>query len=240
MFDNFTQQHEYALFAGPLGCFIVWRRMAYFGDTMAHSALLGVGLGFLLGVNLTVGVMAVTLSIALILVALQRWGHVATDTLLGILSHSALSLGLVLIGLLWRSVRREVELERQHRNFLSAVTHELKSPLASMRLALETVASGRASPEAGKRFLGNAIEVLPPAKGLIEIATRDTAKGIEATVQDNGPGINGDHETRIFDPFFTTKAEGTGLGLHICRDIVQEAGGVLELRATAAPPSRGA
>jgi len=52
---------------------------------------------------------------------------------------------LVVIGLLWRSVRREVELERQHRNFLSAITHELKSPLAAMRLALETVTGGRAT-----------------------------------------------------------------------------------------------
>ena len=89
-----------ALLAGPLGCFIVWRRMAYFGDTMAHSALLGVALGFLLGIDLILGVICVTFSIALLLIALQRKGHVSTDTLLGILSHSALSLGLVLIGLM--------------------------------------------------------------------------------------------------------------------------------------------
>jgi ABC-type Mn2+/Zn2+ transport system permease subunit len=43
-----------AVLAGPLGCFIVWRRMAYFGDTMAHSGLLGVALGFLLGIDLTI------------------------------------------------------------------------------------------------------------------------------------------------------------------------------------------
>ena len=89
-----------ALAAGPVGCFIVWRRMAYFGDTMAHSALLGVGLGFLIGIDPTVGVLVVSLGIALLLVALQRTGRVATDTLLGILSHSALSIGLVLIGLM--------------------------------------------------------------------------------------------------------------------------------------------
>ena len=94
-----------ALAAGPMGCFIVWRRMAYFGDTMAHSALLGVGLGFLIGVDPTWGVLAVSLGVALLLVALQRTGRVATDTLLGILSHSALSIGLVLIGLMtWLNV----------------------------------------------------------------------------------------------------------------------------------------
>lgn len=89
-----------AAVAAPLGCFIVWRRMAYFGDTMAHSALLGVALGFLLGINLTVGVVAVTFMIAIALVLLQHKGRVSGDTLLGILSHSALSLGLVLIGLM--------------------------------------------------------------------------------------------------------------------------------------------
>ena len=89
-----------ALAAGPLGCFVVWRRMAYFGDAMAHSALLGVGLGFLLGIDLTLGVMAVTLALALTLVALQQQDRVATDTLLGILSHAALSLGLVLLALM--------------------------------------------------------------------------------------------------------------------------------------------
>jgi zinc transport system permease protein len=94
-----------ALAAGPMGCFIVWRRMAYFGDTMAHSALLGVGLGFLIGVDPTWGVLVVSLGVALILVALQRTGRVATDTLLGILSHSALSIGLVLIGLMtWLNI----------------------------------------------------------------------------------------------------------------------------------------
>jgi signal transduction histidine kinase len=84
---------------------------------------------------------------------------------------------LVLIGLLWRSVRREVELERQHRNFLSAVTHELKSPLASMRLALETMASGRASPEAGKRFLGNAIEDVERLEDMVEKVLEATRYG---------------------------------------------------------------
>lgn len=90
-----------AMVAGPLGCFIVWRRMAYFGDTMAHSALLGIALGFLLAINLTVGVIAVTVSIAGLLVLLQqRRPWLAADTLLGILSHASLSVGLVAIGLM--------------------------------------------------------------------------------------------------------------------------------------------
>jgi zinc transport system permease protein len=89
-----------AVVAGPLGAFVVWRRMAYFGDTLAHSALLGVALGFLLGVEPTGAVIAVCLALALLLVALQQQRGLATDTLLGIMSHGGLSLGLVAISFL--------------------------------------------------------------------------------------------------------------------------------------------
>ncbi|MCB1811364.1 MAG: zinc ABC transporter permease subunit ZnuB [Candidatus Competibacteraceae bacterium] len=84
-----------ALLTGPLGSFIVWRRMAYFGDTLAHSGLLGVGLGIMLGIDPTLGVVMVCITIALCLVVLQRQQRLASDTLLGIMSHTALSLGLV-------------------------------------------------------------------------------------------------------------------------------------------------
>ena len=86
-----------ALVAGPLGAFVVWRRMAYFGDTVSHSALLGVGLGFLLGLNLNLMVTLVCVAVAVLLVLLQRNQELAADTLLGILAHSALSLGLVAV-----------------------------------------------------------------------------------------------------------------------------------------------
>ena len=84
-----------ALLTGPMGAFIVWRQMAYFGDALAHSGLLGVGLGILLGLDPVIGVAAVCITIALLLVLLQRQQQLASDTLLGIMSHSALSLGLV-------------------------------------------------------------------------------------------------------------------------------------------------
>jgi zinc transport system permease protein len=88
-----------ALVAGPLGAFAVWRRMAYFGDTLAHSALLGITFGLLLGVNLNVAVAVGCLLLALLLVALQHNRFIATDTLLGILSHSTLALGLVCVSM---------------------------------------------------------------------------------------------------------------------------------------------
>ena len=86
-----------ALVAGPLGCFIVWRRMAYFGDTMAHSALLGIALALLLDIDITLGVFAITAAVAFALLLLQRQRALPTDALLGILSHSTLALGLVLV-----------------------------------------------------------------------------------------------------------------------------------------------
>ena len=89
-----------AVAAGPLGCFIVWRRMAYFGDSMAHSALLGVALGLLTGLDVTLGIIATGVVLAVLLVLLQRQRRLSTDTLLGILSHAALSLGLVSISLM--------------------------------------------------------------------------------------------------------------------------------------------
>ncbi|CAD5106677.1 zinc ABC transporter permease subunit ZnuB [Zestomonas carbonaria] len=84
-----------ALVAGPLGSFVVWRRMAYFGDTLSHAALLGVALGLLLGLSPTLAVTAGCLLLALVLVTLQQRQPLASDTLLGILAPTTLSLGLV-------------------------------------------------------------------------------------------------------------------------------------------------
>ena len=86
-----------AVVAGPLGCFVVWRHMAYFGDSLAHSALLGIVLGLLLSVDLTVGIVATCAAFALVIVLLEEQRRLATDTLLGLLSHSALAVGLVAI-----------------------------------------------------------------------------------------------------------------------------------------------
>lgn len=86
--------------AGPLGSFVVWRRMSYFGDTLAHASLLGVAFGLLLDVSPFYAVIAVTLVLALVLVWLERRPQLSVDTLLGIMAHSALSLGLVVVALM--------------------------------------------------------------------------------------------------------------------------------------------
>jgi zinc transport system permease protein len=86
-----------ALMVGPLGCFIVWRRMAYFGDTMAHSALLGVALHLMFQLNMVAAVFTVAVAISVILILLQRRQALSADALLGILSHATLAIGLVLV-----------------------------------------------------------------------------------------------------------------------------------------------
>ncbi|MDX2095901.1 MAG: iron chelate uptake ABC transporter family permease subunit [Alphaproteobacteria bacterium] len=90
-----------AALLGPLGAFVVWRRMAYFGDTIAHSALLGVALSLLAGgaIPMTAAIFLVAVAVAALL---ARYGHDTrfhTDTLLGILAHGTLALGLVLVSL---------------------------------------------------------------------------------------------------------------------------------------------
>ncbi|CUA96192.1 metal ABC transporter permease [Pannonibacter indicus] len=84
-----------ALVTGPLGCFIVWRRLAYFGDTLSHASLLGVALAFLLNVNITLAVFLICTLVSLLLLTLQRRGGLSSDALLGLLAHSSLALGLV-------------------------------------------------------------------------------------------------------------------------------------------------
>lgn len=86
-----------AAVAGPLGCFVVWRRMAFFGDTLAHSALVGIALGLLLELGVQVTVVGAACLLAVALWMLEKQQRLATDTLLGILAHSSLAMGMVVI-----------------------------------------------------------------------------------------------------------------------------------------------
>ena len=88
-----------ALVSGPMGAFVVWRRMAFFGDTLAHGALLGAALGLALDISLYLAVVAVCLGLAGALTALQHQQQLASDTLLGIVAHTTLALGVIAISL---------------------------------------------------------------------------------------------------------------------------------------------
>lgn len=83
----------------PLGCFVVWRRMSYFGDAVAHSALLGVVLGVSADIPVLAGIVPVAILMALLLTKMQNRSRFSVDTLLGILAHCSLALGVVLLAL---------------------------------------------------------------------------------------------------------------------------------------------
>ncbi|WP_298293186.1 iron chelate uptake ABC transporter family permease subunit [uncultured Litoreibacter sp.] len=104
MFDDFMTRATLAgvgvaFAAAPLGCFVVWRRMAYFGDATAHAAILGVALSLTFEMSIFPGVLAVALVMALTVTLLAGRGY-AMDTLLGVLAHSALAFGLVAVSFL--------------------------------------------------------------------------------------------------------------------------------------------
>lgn len=88
-----------AIAAAPLGCFVVWRRMAYFGDATAHAAILGVALSLTFQTSIFAGTVAVALIMAMTVTMLAGRGY-AMDTLLGVLAHSALAFGLVAVSFL--------------------------------------------------------------------------------------------------------------------------------------------
>ena len=89
-----------AFVTGPLGCFVVWRRLSFFGDTLAHSALLGVILSVSFDINISLSVFVISSLVALLLLKLQKTTNLAGDALLGLLSHSSLAIGLVVLGFL--------------------------------------------------------------------------------------------------------------------------------------------
>ena len=89
-----------AIIAGPLGCLVIWRRLSYFGDTLSHSALLGVTLAYAFSINITLSVFVISSIVAILLINLQKRTKLAGDVLLGLLAHSTLAIGLVLIGFL--------------------------------------------------------------------------------------------------------------------------------------------
>ena len=104
MFDDFMTRATLAgigvaIAAAPLGCFVVWRRMAYFGDATAHAAILGVALSLAIQTSIFVGAVAVALIMAVIVTLLSGRGY-AMDTLLGVLAHSSLAFGLVAVSFL--------------------------------------------------------------------------------------------------------------------------------------------
>jgi|TARA_B100000965_G_scaffold237443_1_gene199066 zinc transport system permease protein len=89
-----------ALITGPLGCFVVWRRLSFFAGTLAHSALLGVTMALVFEINIAFSVFLISAVLAIFLLQLQKKTNLPNDALLGLLAHSSLAIGLVIIGFL--------------------------------------------------------------------------------------------------------------------------------------------
>lgn len=84
-----------AIVTAPLGCFVVWQRMAYFGETVAQASLIGIALGLSLQLDLTASALGVSAAMGLLLVLLARQKLVPMDSLLGLLAHAALAVGVI-------------------------------------------------------------------------------------------------------------------------------------------------
>ena len=89
-----------AIIAAPFGCFVVWKRLSYFGETLSHSSLLGVALGYIFSINISITVFAISSLVAILLFLLNEKTELNSDSLLGLLSHSSLSIGLLVVGYL--------------------------------------------------------------------------------------------------------------------------------------------
>lgn len=88
-----------AITAGMLGCFVVWRQMAYFGDALSHSALLGIAFGLMIGLKTDIGILLIALVFSLFLAYLLEKKWLGLDSLLGILAHAGLAFGVIWIHL---------------------------------------------------------------------------------------------------------------------------------------------
>jgi len=89
-----------AILCGPLGCLVIWQRMSYFGATLSHSALLGIGFGLLLQWNISLSILMVSVIVSFLLLSMSRSEQLASDTALGILAHATLSLGILVLTLM--------------------------------------------------------------------------------------------------------------------------------------------
>jgi zinc transport system permease protein len=85
-----------ALVAGPLGSLLLWRRMAYFGDSLAHASLFGVAIALMLDMPMGTMVAIVCLGVALLLSRLMRSSEHGVDTWLTIMAYTGMSLALLM------------------------------------------------------------------------------------------------------------------------------------------------
>ena len=114
-----------SIIAAILGCFVIWRKMAYFGDSLAHSTLLGIAFGILIGISSNITIIGVAIAFAILLTYLQNKNILSTDALLGILAHSSLALGILIISILEK--QDHIEHEHNHIDVHSLLVGDISS-----------------------------------------------------------------------------------------------------------------
>ena len=89
-----------AIICGPLGCLVIWQRMSYFGAALSHAALLGVALGIYFRISLYLSILLICLTVSGLMMLMQRYKDLSSDTSLGILAHTSLALGIIMLSLM--------------------------------------------------------------------------------------------------------------------------------------------
>lgn len=117
------------MLSGPLGCLVVWRRLAYFGDALAHGGLFGIALGTWLSISEHATTFIISIAFAAFMTVLMRRGTLASDTLLGILAHSAMAIGIVSLALL------DEPLAHMHEALLGHITSLTSADLMVLAMA---------------------------------------------------------------------------------------------------------
>jgi signal transduction histidine kinase len=77
-------------------------------------------------------------------------------------------------------------------------------------------------------LINNAAQAMPGG-GVVTVTSKASAIGVELAVADHGPGVSAEMKKVIFEPFYTTRTQGTGLGLAVCRHLVTEFGGTIDV-----------
>lgn len=97
-----------SLSLAPLGCFLVWRRLAFFGDGMSHACTFGIAIALFLKIHFLLGILLTALLIAGILFVIEKYQNLSTDTLFSLISYSFFAAGIVALSLI-KSVHINIE-----------------------------------------------------------------------------------------------------------------------------------
>lgn len=89
-----------SLILGPLGCFLVWRRMAFFSDGLSHACLLGIPIALMLHMHFLIGILLTAALGGGLFLILEKYPHLSSDTIFAALSYTLFALGIAALSLM--------------------------------------------------------------------------------------------------------------------------------------------